>query len=182
MDAGVSSSTVVGEREDVGMDITPGTRASDAERDEIVAQLSTHLADGRLDLAEYDQRVAKVYATTTRDELAVVLSDLPQTTKPQAATARRKPPRIPVWQRIEAGSWLGVSMIVVVIWGLISLTAGELTYFWPMWVIGPWGAVLLFRVITGWEAEPGTETHLRQLQKQARHIQHMDPHNPHRPH
>ncbi|WP_280338574.1 DUF1707 SHOCT-like domain-containing protein [Nocardia neocaledoniensis] len=165
------------------MDITPGTRASDAERNAIVAQLGTHLADGRLDLAEYDQRVAKVYATATRDELAVVLSDLPQLTTPHgAAPAPAKPKRIPVWQRIEAGSWLGVSVIVLVIWGLISLTAGELTYFWPMWVIGPWGAVLLFRVITGWEATPGTQTHLRQLQKQMKHAQHMDPHNPHRPH
>ncbi|MEV0333228.1 DUF1707 domain-containing protein [Nocardia sp. NPDC050717] len=165
------------------MDITPGTRASDAERNAIVAQLGTHLADGRLDLAEYDQRVAKVYATATRDELAVVLSDLPPlTTQQGSAPAPAKPPRVPVWQRIEAGSWLGVSVIVLVIWGLISLTAGELTYFWPMWVIGPWGAVLLFRVVTGWEATPGTQTHLRQLQKQMKHAQHMDPHNPHRPH
>lgn len=162
------------------MDITPGTRASDAERNAIVAQLSTHLADGRLDLNEYDLRVAKVYATTTRDELAVVLSDLPALTKQQQADApvERKPgTRFPVWQRIEAGSWLGVSVIVLVIWGLISLTAGELTYFWPMWVIGPWGAVLVFRVITGWEATPGTQTHLRQLQKQ---MKHLDPHATHR--
>ncbi|MEV6213680.1 DUF1707 domain-containing protein [Nocardia sp. NPDC051833] len=166
------------------MDITPGTRASDAERNAIVAQLSTHLADGRLDLTEYDQRVAKVYATATRDELAVVLSDLPQLTAQQQASApaEKKGARIPVWQRIEAGSWLGVSLIVVVIWGLISLSAGELTYFWPMWVIGPWGAVLVFRVLTGWEATPGTQTHLRQLEKHRKHVQHMDPHNPDRPH
>ncbi|MFD3425631.1 DUF1707 domain-containing protein [Nocardia fluminea] len=162
------------------MDITPGTRASDAERNAIVAQLSTHLADGRLDLNEYDLRVAKVYATTTRDELAVVLSDLPALKKQQQADApveRKSGTRFPVWQRIEAGSWLGVSVIVLVIWGLISLTAGELTYFWPMWVIGPWGAVLVFRVITGWEATPGTQTHLRQLQKQ---MKHLDPHATHR--
>lgn len=165
------------------MDITPGTRASDAERNAIVAQLGTHLADGRLDLGEYDLRVAKVYATTTRDELAVVLSDLPALTKQQQAAApvERKPgTRFPIWQRIEAGSWLGVSVIVLVIWGLISLTAGELTYFWPMWVIGPWGAVLVFRVITGWEATPGTQTHLRQLQKQMKHLDpHAKPIDPH---
>ncbi|MGW4636412.1 DUF1707 SHOCT-like domain-containing protein [Nocardia sp. NPDC004415] len=160
------------------MDISPGTRASDAERNAIVAQLGTHLADGRLDLTEYDQRVAKVYETTTRDQLAVVLSDLPPLpSQPDApAPAPRPTKRLPVWQRIEAGSWLGVSVIVLVIWGLISLTAGELTYFWPMWVIGPWGAVLLFRVITGWEATPGTQTHLRQMQK---HRNHLDPHGKH---
>ncbi|TCJ99225.1 DUF1707 SHOCT-like domain-containing protein [Nocardia alba] len=157
------------------MDITPGTRASDAERNAIVAQLGTHLADGRLDLGEYDLRVAKVYATTTRDELAVVLSDLPPLSKQQQAAPveRSSGARFPVWQRIEAGSWLGVSLIVLVIWGLVSLTAGELTYFWPMWVIGPWGAVLVFRVLTGWEAGLGSATHVRQLQKQMKHI------NPH---
>ncbi|MEU4415237.1 DUF1707 domain-containing protein [Nocardia salmonicida] len=164
------------------MDITPGTRASDAERNAIVAQLGTHLADGRLDLGEYDLRVAKVYATATRDELAVVLSDLPPLTKQQQAAApaeRETGTRFPVWQRIEAGSWLGVSVIVLVIWGLISLTAGELTYFWPMWVIGPWGAVLVFRVITGWEATPGTQTHLRRMQKQMNHLNpHGGPHHP----
>ncbi|MFD3591367.1 DUF1707 domain-containing protein [Nocardia sp. NPDC058640] len=164
------------------MEITPGTRASDAERNAIVAQLGTHLADGRLDLGEYDLRVAKVYATTTRDQLDVVLADLPPLTKPQTAAAvERKPgPRFPVWQRIEAGSWLGVSVIVLVIWGLVSLTAGELTYFWPMWVIGPWGAVLLFRVLTGWEAAPGTETHIKRMIKDSKHINpHAKPHDPH---
>ncbi|WP_336081450.1 DUF1707 SHOCT-like domain-containing protein [Nocardia sp. SSK8] len=160
------------------MDISPGTRASDAERDAIVAQLGTHLADGRLDLAEYDQRVAKVYATTTRDELAVVLSDLPAVATPQpAAPARvRSGKRLPVWQRIEAGSWLGVSAIVVTIWALVSLSAGELTYFWPMWVIGPWGAVLVFRMVTGWESQScGTGSAPRSHKV----TKHLDPHNPH---
>ena len=30
-------------------------------------------------------------------------------------------------------------------WGLI--------YFWPGWVIGPWGAVLLVQSLTGWSQE-----------------------------
>ena len=28
-------------------------------------------------------------------------------------------------------------------------TNWELLYFWPVWVIGPWGAVLLAQAITG---------------------------------
>ncbi|MFF0545267.1 DUF1707 SHOCT-like domain-containing protein [Nocardia thailandica] len=135
------------------MDIVPGTRASDAERNAVVTLLGTHLSEGRLDLAEYDQRVARVYATTTRDQLDLVLADLPEiaAAKPAAAPARAGS-RVPIWQRIEAGSWLGVSVIVLTIWALVSLSAGELTYFWPMWVIGPWGAVLLLRVFSGWES------------------------------
>ncbi|MBF6344995.1 DUF1707 domain-containing protein [Nocardia cyriacigeorgica] len=132
------------------MDISPGTRASDAERAQTVELLSRHLADGRLDLAEYDQRVATVWATTTRDDLGLVLSDLPKLPKPRTDEPRR--PRIPVWQRIEAASWVSVSVLVLVIWGTISLATGEFTYPWPIWVIGPWGAVLAFRALTGFES------------------------------
>lgn len=129
------------------MEITTGTRASDAERDRIVRELSRHLGDGRLDLAEYDQRVAQVYRTTTREELKEVLADLPT-----AAPARPPRSRFPIWQRIEAGAWLSVSVLVLVIWAAISLAAGTFTYFWPIWVIGPWGAVLAVRAATGIEA------------------------------
>jgi len=37
----------------------------------------------------------------------------------------------------------------VVIWLLVSLSSGELVYFWPMWVAGPWGAVLLATTLSG---------------------------------
>lgn len=140
------------------MDITPGTRASDAERDQIVRLLGRHMSEGRLDLAEYDQRVARVYGTTTREDLQLVLADLPKLERERAATttvAKARGPRIPLWQRIEGSAWLGVSVLVLVIWGAISLGVGELTYFWPMWVIGPWGAVLVFRMLTGFESGRG---------------------------
>jgi hypothetical protein len=38
---------------------------------------------------------------------------------------------------------------VIAIWATISLASWELQYFWPAWVIGPWGAVLLAQTITG---------------------------------
>lgn len=132
------------------MDISTGTRASNAERETVVRQLGRHMADGRIDAAEYDQRVAQVYATTIRDDLRSVLSDLPELAKDAAVPAGPRP-RIPIWQRIEGGTWLGVSVLVLVIWAAISVGVGAFTYFWPMWVIGPWGAVLAFRVLTGFE-------------------------------
>ncbi|MEV0360148.1 DUF1707 domain-containing protein [Nocardia sp. NPDC050697] len=131
------------------MDIATGTRASDAERDAVVTLLGRHLADGRLDLGEYDERVARVYATRARDDLAQVLADLPKVSEP--VVPPRGVRRLPLWQRIEFASWAGVSLLVLVIWAAISLGVGEFTYFWPVWVIGPWGAVLAFRVVTGFE-------------------------------
>ncbi|MFE7801125.1 DUF1707 domain-containing protein [Nocardia sp. NPDC057440] len=133
------------------MEISPGTRASDAERDKVVKLLSRHLADGRIDLVEYDQRVARVYATATRDDLQLVLSDLPKLSKESSAPAQA-PARFPIWQQIEGTSWLGVSVLVLAIWGAISLSVGEFTYPWPIWVIGPWGAVLAFRMLAGFES------------------------------
>jgi hypothetical protein len=31
----------------------------------------------------------------------------------------------------------------LVIWVLVSATTSQLVYPWPLWVAGPWGAVLL---------------------------------------
>ncbi len=136
------------------MDITSGTRADDAERQQVADLLARHLGAGRIDLTEYDQRVARVWATATREDLRLVLADLPDlAAEPPAGTAAaNRGARIPVWQRIEGAAWLGVSVLCLVIWSLICLGLGRFSYPWPMWVIGPWGVALAFRALTGWEA------------------------------
>ena len=52
-------------------------RASDAERDKVVADLRQHLIDGRLTLEEFADRVGTTLAARTHGELAVVVTDLP---------------------------------------------------------------------------------------------------------
>ncbi|WP_282780592.1 DUF1707 domain-containing protein [Nocardia sp. CC201C] len=136
-------------REDLDMDIASGTRASDAERAAVIEQLGRHMAEGRITTTEYDERAAQVYATPTREGLHVVLADLPELAK---TTVRQRTPRIPVWQRIEGSAWFGVGLLCLAIWAMISIAAGEPTYFWPFWVIVPWGGVLVFRMLTGWES------------------------------
>ncbi|MCU1648232.1 MAG: hypothetical protein JWN03_8507 [Nocardia sp.] len=142
------------------MDITSGTRASDAERAQVADALGRHMADGRLDLTEYNERLGRVYGTATIEDLQLVLGDLPRLTKPATAPGRSGT-RIPIWQRIEVSAWLGVSLLCVAIWAAISLATGEFTYPWPMWVIGPWGAVLVFRMLTGWESGAWNQHHRR---------------------
>ncbi len=44
-------------------------------------------------------------------------------------------------------AWTTAVSINVVIWVLVCLSARELIYFWPMWVAGPWGAVLIAATI-----------------------------------
>lgn len=52
-------------------------RASDAERDEVDAQLRHHYSVGRLTLPELEERVAAACQARTRDELDALMADLP---------------------------------------------------------------------------------------------------------
>jgi hypothetical protein len=52
-------------------------RASDGERDQVVAQLQRHFADGRLTHAELEERVGAALAAQTRDQLHALTADLP---------------------------------------------------------------------------------------------------------
>lgn len=54
----------------------PRIRASDDDRNRVVAALSEAFSTGRLDYAEFDERTQQVYATRFRDELHAPLSDL----------------------------------------------------------------------------------------------------------
>ena len=108
----------------------PGLRASDADREATVRDLRDHGAAGRLDVDELEERVATAYAARTRGELDPLLADLP-TARRAPAAPRRRP-------REEWRVFLAVSVLLLAIWALSG--AG---YFWPVWVIGWWGAALV---------------------------------------
>jgi hypothetical protein len=52
-------------------------RVSDAEREAVATQLRRHVADGRLSMDEFDQRLGECLAAVTYDELHRVLRQLP---------------------------------------------------------------------------------------------------------
>lgn len=56
---------------------TPRVRTSDAERERIAQTLRAAVGEGRLTLEEGDERLATLYATKYRDELAPLIADLP---------------------------------------------------------------------------------------------------------
>jgi len=56
----------------------PHLRAGTADRQRAVDRLTQHFADGRLDAAEFDERVGKAYAAVHLDELPVLFEDLPE--------------------------------------------------------------------------------------------------------
>jgi hypothetical protein len=73
----------------------PELRASDAERDQVAAELGEHFQAGRLDRAELDERVSAALRARTRRDLSGLLADLPRrqpgsgATVPGAAAAGR---------------------------------------------------------------------------------------------
>lgn len=160
--------TVVERREDL--------RAADADRQFVAGRLRDALNEGRLNLSEYDERLQEAYAAKTYGDLDKILDDLPVAsaahsqvapvtppTQPAAqpagqATAdsvpvpaadRLQPRRMAPWLLGVWSAWLVAVSVNIVIWLLVSVSSGELVYFWPMWVAGPWGAVLLATTVTG---------------------------------
>lgn len=58
-------------------------RIGDAERERAQATLGDHYAAGRLDHAEYSERLDRIWDARTRAELDPVFADLPGTPAPQ---------------------------------------------------------------------------------------------------
>ncbi|RLV09123.1 hypothetical protein CTZ27_09480 [Streptomyces griseocarneus] len=74
----------------------PEMRASDAERERIAEVLREALAEGRLDMEEFGQRVDAAYKARTHAELEPLVRDLPATGSPSPSLAKR-----------EEGGWAG---------------------------------------------------------------------------
>ncbi|SNY51959.1 protein of unknown function [Paractinoplanes atraurantiacus] len=129
-------------------------RAGDDDRRQIADTLKTALDEGRLDLAEYDERLQSAYAAKTYAELDLLIADLPGSRPAQpapvakvAATAGRE--ATAEWIRQVWGSWAFVTLLTTAIWFITSLAGNEWGYFWPIWVAGPWGLLQLFATIGG---------------------------------
>src|SRR6202045_3302255 len=59
-------------------------RVSDAERQAVTDRLAEHFGDGRLDQAEFDERVGRAMNAKTRADLNGLFDDLPETGAPAA--------------------------------------------------------------------------------------------------
>jgi hypothetical protein len=140
----------------------PSIRAGDDDRDRVAEQLREHFAAGRLSDAELKERIDATYTAKTFGDLNPVIADLPALPAPARATpaSPRRPPDQagrpagrPAGRGWHSGSgvalraawaaWLAAVSVNLVIWVLVSISNGDPVYFWPMWVAGPWGAVLL---------------------------------------
>ena len=115
----------------------PQLRISDAERAEVADRLSRHYSDGRLDQAEFNERLDRAMKAKTRGDLNGLFTDLPPLDKPGKAvnamptTDRRPEARRPLHRII------GLILIAVV----AVFVARAL--MWPFFgVLGFFGHVL----------------------------------------
>ena len=98
---------------------SPSFRASDADREAVVAHLSAAATDGRLSLSEFSERTRHVYASRTWGELLRIVRDLP----PLPLTAAPpKPAQEPVWPTIAL--ILGIVSVPMMFCAPISVTTG----------------------------------------------------------
>lgn len=63
---------------------------SEAEQTTLVQALQRHVADGRLDLVEFDARAARIYGADTRAQARAVLADLPLLDRPPSGRRSRR--------------------------------------------------------------------------------------------
>jgi Domain of unknown function (DUF1707) len=135
------------------MNVRQDIRASDGERQQVVDRLRAGLEDGRLTIEEYTDRMGRAYQAVTYGDLAPLCADLPaahpQAPGPMVASRPAMTGRrdilaaMPAPLRVLWAIWMSVVLVNLVIWALVCLTTGSLIYPWPLWVAGPYGAILL---------------------------------------
>jgi Domain of unknown function (DUF1707) len=103
-------------------------RVSDAERQAVVDRLAEHFTDGRLDQAEFDDRVGRAMSAKTRGDLNGLFTDLPE------AGASVVPPAVPDGPRRRHRH----PVLLMVLLVLVVIAAGHAIWwtFMPLLWIG----------------------------------------------
>lgn len=119
-------------------------RAADVDRTRVAQRLQVAVDEGRLGLADYDERLQAAYAARTYDELERVTADLPAPAVDHVAVAREETAAARRHEWSEGWrSWAGAALVMIAIWGGTSLVSGTLLPFWPAIPLGIWAAVVL---------------------------------------
>lgn len=148
-------------------------RAADVDRSYVAEILKKAVDEGRLSLHEYDERLQKTYTARTYGDLDKIILDLPRPSRRTGMQPHRPGPPVsgagwapqPLQQHQQgkdSGEWLrrlwmawAIAVSVnMMVWVLVCVSTAELIHFWPAWVAGPWGAVLLVLTLMG---RPGRE-------------------------
>ena len=113
-------------------------RVSDAERAEVADRLSKHYSDGRLDQAEFDERVDQAMRAKTQSDLNGLFADLPATDDPGKEVRQRSapPPNRRPRHRI-----IGIVLVIVIaalIGNALALPFYPVFFWHPFGGLFPW--------------------------------------------
>ena len=110
----------------------PHLRVSDQEREQAASAIREHYAAGRLDSAEFEERVQAAYGARTQSELRALSADLPALppTPPTRMELARQTFNTNVLMR-NAAAGTGAFLACTGIWALTGANGD----FWPKWVL-----------------------------------------------
>ena len=132
----------------------PSLKASDADRDAVVAALSEHFQAGRLTTDELEERAGRALTSRTLDDLAELTADLPGPVRARPApvdgSAQREHPVLAPAAVVLAG---------VVLVALVLGAGGghhRWDHAWGIWWIIPLALLIARRVACRGRAFPGS--------------------------
>jgi hypothetical protein len=123
----------------------PDMRVSDAERAEMADALSKHYADGRLDEAEFNERLHQAMSAKTRSDLSGLLIDLPPVIQPPR-------PQVEVHHRRRT-MWLVIGAVL-----LFAVLTSPWPWSWGAWHV-PWFLVAVVAFIVWRRSKWGWHRH-----------------------
>jgi hypothetical protein len=106
----------------------PDLRVSQAERDEVVAVLAGHFADGRLTVEEYEERVEAALGARTGRDLEPLLADLPDADRRASSPRPREPASRRAPRLFPGPRLLAVAAVVA-----LAFATGP----WALWLLWP---------------------------------------------
>jgi len=109
----------------------PSMRASDEDRERLVAELNEHTVAGRLSTDDLERRLQAAYSAQTTGELETLRRDLPVTARQAALEHRARRAHLTRRMIQESGGSLGLFVVCTAIW----LADGGDGSFWPVWVL-----------------------------------------------
>ena len=115
-------------------------RVSDADRNAVAERLAAHYGDGRLDQAEFDERVSRAMSAKTLGDLDGLFDDLPDPEPTGASgTGGQNGPAVPYRLR-RRGPARPVLMVALVIALMIAvghtIAAIYIPWFWVAVIVG----------------------------------------------
>jgi Domain of unknown function (DUF1707) len=122
----------------------PQMKASDADRDAVVAALSEHFQAGRLTSEELEERTGHALAARTLDQLDELTADLPDP-RPAGPTAPVAPPHRPGYPVMVPLVVVPLAVLTII---ALALGTGAGMHAWGIWWVIP-VALLIARRLAG---------------------------------